>query len=77
MDFLADKYGKVIFYFPKKIQQVRNRITEKKTKEETIRAIKKTIKTQKKIKKKKKARILNKRRIINIYNKEVKKREKK
>ena len=52
-------------------------MVEKKVKKETIRAAKKTIKTRKKIEKKKKARILNKRRIINIYNKEVKKREKK
>ena len=52
-------------------------MAEKKVEEETIRTIKKTIKTRRKIEKKEKTRILDKRRIINIYNKKVKKREKK
>ena len=52
-------------------------MAEKKAEEETIRAIKKIIKVRKEVKKKEKARILDKRRIISIYNKKVKEREKK
>ena len=51
-------------------------MAKKKIKKEIIRAAKKTIKTRKKTEKKKKARILDKRRVINIYNKEIKEREK-
>ena len=52
-------------------------MAEKKTEEETIRAVKEIIKTRREVEKEEKARILDKRRIINIYNKEVKEREKK
>ena len=51
-------------------------MTKKKIKKKIIRAVKKAIKTRKEAEKKEKARILDKRRIINIYNKKVKKREK-
>ena len=76
VDFPADKHGKVIFYFPKKIQQARDRMAKKETKEETTRATKKTIKARRKTEKEEKARILDKRRVINIYNKKIKEREK-
>ena len=51
-------------------------MAEKEIKEEIIRAVKKIIKARREVEKEEKARILDKRRIINIYNKEVKKREK-
>ena len=51
-------------------------MAEKEIKEETIRTAKKAIKARRKAEKKKKARILNERRVISTYNKEVKKREK-
>ena len=51
-------------------------MAEKKAKKKTIRAIKKVIKARREAEKKKKARILDKRRVINIYNKEIKEREK-
>ena len=51
-------------------------MTEKKIKKETIRAIKKAIKTRGEVEKKEKTRILDKRHIISIYNKKIKEREK-
>ena len=51
-------------------------MAEKEVKKETIRAAKKTIKVRKEVEKEEKTRILDKRRIISIYNKKVKKREK-
>ena len=51
-------------------------MAEKEAEKKTIRAVKKAIKARKEVEKKKKARILNKRRIINIYNKKIKEREK-
>ena len=51
-------------------------MAEKKIKKKIIRTAKKAIKVRKKTEKKKKTRILNKRRVINIYNKKIKEREK-
>ena len=51
-------------------------MVKKKAEEKTTRAAKKAIKARRKIEKKEKARILDKRRVISIYNKEVKEREK-
>ena len=52
-------------------------MAEKEIKKKTTRAAKKAIKARREAEKKEKARILDKRRVISTYNKEVKEREKK
>ena len=51
-------------------------MAEKEIKKKTIRAVKKAIKARRKTEKEEKAYILDKRRVISIYNKKVKEREK-